>query len=100
MNKFFSVWYHYKSKSSKGGISLYNVHFGNFWIIGEDWGNNAGKLTFNREGLAIDLGCPEIPPKDSLNEIISILTEWAEANKEKIDLSFMKDNLERCVKRV
>lgn len=88
---FFTIWFYYKPLSlktppvTKGGISLYNVHFGNFWKIGPDWGNNAGKWAFNRDGLAIDLNCPLIKPKETLHEIISTLNEWAAKNEKQIN---------------
>lgn len=51
-------------------------HFANLYIPDVSWSNGQERWAFNRVGLAIEMHCPIIGYKDSIEEIIEILENW------------------------
>lgn len=70
----FYVGFETSGEYPKGRIYLNSNHFANFYTINNWHESQNGKIAFNREAMAIDMGCPAIPPMvGGLEEILKQL---------------------------
>jgi hypothetical protein len=62
--------------SGRGKIYLDGEHFANTYIIPADWGNQGGKIAFNRDYKAFVMRCPPIAAYTDLNGLLAELQHW------------------------